>query len=105
VAALLVAEPAVLAATRVYDPALALETAGRIREELVAPGRRAPFRSHWKLGGGLPETPAVRTTVVPAVTLWERGCVVKTGALSWGVTVSMAAEETAVPKVLETTTE
>jgi hypothetical protein len=104
-AALLVAEPAALAAMRVYDPASALETEGRIKEAPVAPWSRPPLRSHWKLGAGLPETPAVRTAVVPAVTLCDRGCTVKTGALSGGVTVSVAAAETAVPKVLVTATE
>ena len=55
-------------------------TDGRVKLEVVAPGRTPPFLRHWKVGAGLPEAAAVNVTVAPAFTFWLMGCVVMAGA-------------------------
>jgi hypothetical protein len=70
---------------------------------LVAPEIFTPPFCHWYVGVGVPLAATVKEAEAPAVTVALAGWVVIAGAVVAALTVSVAAEDVAVPALFDAT--
>ena len=103
----LVAPPTELETTTEYVPALGAWTSAilKVAERvpvIVPPSLKfVPLRRHWYVNGGAPPTETLKSTFVPAGTVWASGWVTMVGGLT---TERKAGSLTTVPAALVMTT-